>query len=73
MVACKLKLPQELSEVHDTFHVCNLKRCLSDENHIILLDEIQANTKFHLIGEPIENLDQESHAPQKNRMIIVIV
>nr|GFB56398.1 hypothetical protein [Tanacetum cinerariifolium] len=30
-VAYKLKLPQELSRVHHTFHVSNLKKCYSDE------------------------------------------
>jgi hypothetical protein len=29
-VAYKLKLPQELQDVHDTFHVSNLKKCLTD-------------------------------------------
>ncbi|GJX25744.1 putative reverse transcriptase domain-containing protein [Tanacetum coccineum] len=30
-VAYKLELPEELSNVHSTFHVSNLKKCLSDE------------------------------------------
>nr|GEZ80172.1 putative reverse transcriptase domain-containing protein [Tanacetum cinerariifolium] len=30
-VAYKLELPQELSRVHHTFHVSNLKKCYSDE------------------------------------------
>ncbi|GKD01365.1 putative reverse transcriptase domain-containing protein [Tanacetum coccineum] len=29
-VAYRLKLPQELSCVHDTFHVSNLKKCLAE-------------------------------------------
>ncbi|KAI3808860.1 hypothetical protein L1987_24823 [Smallanthus sonchifolius] len=35
-VAYKLKLPQELSNVHDTFHVSILKKYLSDKTLIIL-------------------------------------
>ncbi|GJT98472.1 putative reverse transcriptase domain-containing protein [Tanacetum coccineum] len=31
VVAYKLELPQELSRVHNTFHVSNLKKCLSDD------------------------------------------
>ncbi|KAL8259135.1 hypothetical protein R6Q59_027088 [Mikania micrantha] len=30
-VAYELQLPQELSSVHNVFHVSNLKKCLSDE------------------------------------------
>ncbi|GKA12579.1 putative reverse transcriptase domain-containing protein [Tanacetum coccineum] len=30
-VAYRLELPQQLSKVHNTFHVSNLKKCLSDE------------------------------------------
>ncbi|GJW59277.1 putative reverse transcriptase domain-containing protein [Tanacetum coccineum] len=37
-VAYKLELPQELSRVHNTFHVSNLKRCYSDDPLIVSLD-----------------------------------
>ncbi|GJY84347.1 putative reverse transcriptase domain-containing protein [Tanacetum coccineum] len=30
-VSYRIKLPQQLSRVHSTFHVSNLKKCLSDE------------------------------------------
>nr|GEV25465.1 reverse transcriptase domain-containing protein [Tanacetum cinerariifolium] len=39
-VAHKLELPRELQGIHNTFHVSNLKKCLSDESLIILLDEV---------------------------------
>ncbi|GJX38713.1 hypothetical protein Tco_0252016 [Tanacetum coccineum] len=39
-VAYRLELPQQLSKVHNTFHVSNLKKCLSDETLIIPLEEI---------------------------------
>ncbi|GKB95908.1 putative reverse transcriptase domain-containing protein [Tanacetum coccineum] len=40
-VAYKLKLPSQLSKVHNTFHMSILKKCLSDESLVIPLDEIQ--------------------------------
>nr|GEW49128.1 hypothetical protein [Tanacetum cinerariifolium] len=38
-VAYKLELPRELQGIHNTFHVSNLKKCLSDEDLIIPFDE----------------------------------
>ncbi|GJR44913.1 putative reverse transcriptase domain-containing protein [Tanacetum coccineum] len=40
-VAYKLELPEELSNVHSTFHVSNLKKCLSDESLIIPMKELR--------------------------------
>nr|GEW06208.1 hypothetical protein [Tanacetum cinerariifolium] len=42
-MAYKFELPRELQGIHNTFHVSNLKKCLTDENLIILLEEIQLN------------------------------
>ncbi|GKA75281.1 putative reverse transcriptase domain-containing protein [Tanacetum coccineum] len=39
-VAYRLELPQQLSRVHTTFHVPNLKKCLSDEPLAVPLDEV---------------------------------
>ncbi|GJY58493.1 putative reverse transcriptase domain-containing protein [Tanacetum coccineum] len=39
-VAYKLELPEELRKVHITFHVSNLKKCLSDESLVIPIKEL---------------------------------
>ncbi|GKD62744.1 hypothetical protein Tco_1300253 [Tanacetum coccineum] len=41
LVAYRLRLPEELNSVHDTFHVSNLKKCLADANLHVPLDEIK--------------------------------
>nr|GEU98359.1 putative reverse transcriptase domain-containing protein [Tanacetum cinerariifolium] len=58
-VAYKLELPKELQGIHITFHVSNLKKCLSDESLIIPLDEVQLDDKLHFIKEPAEIMDRE--------------
>ncbi|GJW98349.1 hypothetical protein Tco_0180157 [Tanacetum coccineum] len=58
-VAYKLELPQELQGIHNTFHVSNLKKCLSDEDLVIPFDEIKIDEKLHFIEEPIEIVDKE--------------
>ncbi|GKA54091.1 putative reverse transcriptase domain-containing protein [Tanacetum coccineum] len=50
-VTYRLELPQQLSKVHSTFHVSNLKKCLSDESLVIPLDEIHIDDKLHFIKE----------------------
>ncbi|GJS24291.1 putative reverse transcriptase domain-containing protein [Tanacetum coccineum] len=51
-VACRLELPQQLSRVHSTFHVSNMKKWLSDESLVIPLDEIHIDDKLHFIEDP---------------------
>ncbi|GJY36950.1 putative reverse transcriptase domain-containing protein, partial [Tanacetum coccineum] len=58
-VAYKLELPHQLSRVHSTFHVSNLKKCLSDKPLAILLDELHIDDKHHFVEEPVEIMDHE--------------
>ncbi|KAD2394100.1 hypothetical protein E3N88_41077 [Mikania micrantha] len=71
--AYKLQLPHELSGVHDTFHVSNLKKCLSDETLIIPLDEVRIDDKLHFIEESIEVMDREMKTLKRSRIPIVKV
>ncbi|GJZ06499.1 putative reverse transcriptase domain-containing protein [Tanacetum coccineum] len=72
-VAYKLELPRELQGIHNTFHVSNLKKCLSDEELIIPLDEIRIDEKLHFIEEPIEIVDKEEKQLKQSRIPIVKV
>ncbi|GJW34425.1 putative reverse transcriptase domain-containing protein [Tanacetum coccineum] len=72
-VAYKLELPDKLHGIHNTFHVSNLKRCLADENLIILLEEIQLDDKLHFIAEPVEIMDREVKKLKQSRIAIVKV
>ncbi|GJV90737.1 putative reverse transcriptase domain-containing protein [Tanacetum coccineum] len=58
-VAYQLELLDQLSHVHSTFHVSNMKKCLSDEPLAIPLDEIQIDDKLNFIEESIEVMDRE--------------
>ncbi|GJQ92638.1 hypothetical protein Tco_0003777 [Tanacetum coccineum] len=58
-VAYKLELPQELSRVHNTFHVSNLKKCYADEPLAVPLDGLHIDDKLHFIEEPVEIMDRE--------------
>nr|GEW42121.1 hypothetical protein [Tanacetum cinerariifolium] len=58
-VAYRLELPQQLSKVHNTFHVSNLNKCLSDEPLAIPLDELHIDDKLRFVEEPVEIMDIE--------------
>ncbi|GJT81665.1 putative reverse transcriptase domain-containing protein [Tanacetum coccineum] len=66
-VAYTLELPEELSNVHSTFHVSNLKKCLSDESLIILMKELRLDDKLNFVEEPIEIMDQEVKQLRQSR------
>ncbi|GKE65553.1 hypothetical protein Tco_1519714, partial [Tanacetum coccineum] len=72
-VAYRFELPQHLSRVHSTFHVSNLKKCLSDEPLEIPLDEIHIDDKLHFVEEPVEIMDREVKQLKQRRILIVKV
>nr|GFA41886.1 putative reverse transcriptase domain-containing protein [Tanacetum cinerariifolium] len=49
-----LDLPQQLSRVHNTFHVSNMKKCLSDESLVIPLEGLHVDDKLQFFEEPVE-------------------
>ncbi|GJX62048.1 reverse transcriptase domain-containing protein [Tanacetum coccineum] len=73
IAAYRLKLPEKLSRVHNTFHVSNLKKCFSDEHLVIPLDEIQIDDKLNFIEEPVKIIDREVKRLKQSRIPIVKV
>ncbi|GJY28871.1 hypothetical protein Tco_0404638 [Tanacetum coccineum] len=71
--AYKLELPQELSRVHNTFHVSNLKKCYSDDPLVVPLEGLQVDDKLHFVEEPVKIMDQEVKRLRKSRVLIVKV
>nr|GEU77485.1 putative reverse transcriptase domain-containing protein [Tanacetum cinerariifolium] len=68
-VTYTLELPEELKGIHSTFHVSNLKKCLAEDDVVVLIDEIQLDDKLHMIKEPLEVMDIEVDANALNRSI----
>ncbi|GJV26031.1 hypothetical protein Tco_1378726 [Tanacetum coccineum] len=65
------RLPKDLSEVHDTFYVLNLKKCLADANLHVPLEEIKVDKTLHFIEEPVEIIDHEVKSLKRSRIPIV--
>ncbi|GJS53097.1 hypothetical protein Tco_0626459 [Tanacetum coccineum] len=69
LVAYKLELPEELS----TFHVSNLKKCLSDESLVIPMKELRLDDKLNFVEELVEIMDREVKKLKQSRIPIVKV
>ncbi|GKB31169.1 putative reverse transcriptase domain-containing protein [Tanacetum coccineum] len=72
-VAYKLELPEELSSIHNTFHVSNLKKCLSDEYLVIPMKELQHDDKLNFVEEPVEVMDREIKQLKRSHIPIIKV
>nr|GEY34726.1 putative reverse transcriptase domain-containing protein [Tanacetum cinerariifolium] len=72
-VAYRLKLPRELSCVHDTFHVSNLKKCLAEPYVQVPLDEIEIDENLHFVEEPIKIVERDVKQLKQRRIPLVKV
>nr|GFC09045.1 putative reverse transcriptase domain-containing protein [Tanacetum cinerariifolium] len=72
-VAYKLDLLEELSKVHNTFHVSNLKKCHADEPLAVPLDGLHFDDKLHFVEEPEEIMDREVKRLKQSQILLVEV
>ncbi|GJT05082.1 putative reverse transcriptase domain-containing protein [Tanacetum coccineum] len=72
-VTYKLELPKELSNMHSTFHVSNLKKCLSEKSLVIPMKELWVDDKLNFVEEPIEIMNCEVNQLRQSRIPIVKV
>ncbi|GJU55902.1 putative reverse transcriptase domain-containing protein [Tanacetum coccineum] len=72
-IAYRLRLPEELSGVHDTFHVSNLKKCLADASLHVPLNEIKVDKTLRFVEEPIEIMDRKIKSLKRSRISLVKV
>ncbi|GJZ57615.1 putative reverse transcriptase domain-containing protein [Tanacetum coccineum] len=71
IVAYRLRLPEELSNVHDTFHVSNLKKCLVNANLHVPLEEIKVDKILRFVEEPVEIMDREIKKLKRRKIALV--
>ncbi|GJV76936.1 putative reverse transcriptase domain-containing protein [Tanacetum coccineum] len=61
------------SNIYDTFHVLNLKKCLADANLHVPVEEIKVDKTLCFVEEPIEIIDHEVKSLKCSRIPIVKV
>ena len=57
--AYRLRLPAELSRLHDVFHVSNLRKYLDDPSHVLRTSELEVQENICYEELPIRIVDQK--------------
>ena len=60
-MAYKLILPQQLSLVHDVFHVSMLRKCTPDPTWVVDLQDVQISDDTSYVEEPLQILEVGEH------------
>ena len=60
-VAYKLKLPKELSRIHDTFHVSMLRKYIPDPSHVLREQPMQLKENLTYEETPVQIIDRKEH------------
>ena len=59
LVAYKLKLPPELSRIHDTFHMSMLRKCIPDPSHVLREQLVQLKENLTYEETPVQIVDRK--------------
>nr|GEW38523.1 putative reverse transcriptase domain-containing protein [Tanacetum cinerariifolium] len=73
LVDYRLRLPEELNNVHGTFHALNLKKCLADANLHMPLDEIKVDKTLRFVEEPVEIMEREIKKLKRRKIALMKV
>ncbi|GKF75944.1 putative reverse transcriptase domain-containing protein [Tanacetum coccineum] len=67
------ELPQELSRVHHTFHVSNLKKCYADEPLAMSWEGVHIDDTLQFVEELVEIMEREIKQLKQSRIPLVKV
>ncbi|XP_024965926.1 uncharacterized protein LOC112506129 [Cynara cardunculus var. scolymus] len=71
--AYKLELPPEMSGIHNTFHVCYLRKCLAEEDSVIPPSEIYVDENNRCVEEPEAILECKTKVLRHKEVVMVKV
>ena len=72
-VAYRLELPAELSSIHNTFHVSQLRKCVADETSVVPLEDITVDEGLNYVEKPIAILDKKTRETRGGQVALVKV
>lgn len=66
-------MPEELSQIHNTFHVPQLRKGVADDSTVFPLDDIQVDDCLNYFERPVAILDKKVKALRKKVVPLVKV
>ncbi|KAJ9556968.1 hypothetical protein OSB04_011582 [Centaurea solstitialis] len=72
-VAYWLELPLEFSQIHNTFHVSQLQKCLADVSAHIPIDDIEVDERLNYVERPVVVLERKTKTLRNKKVGIVKV
>ena len=72
-VAYRLELPAELGQIHDTFHVSQLRKCIPDESAVVPLEDIQVDASLNYAERPVAIRDRKIKVLRNKEIPMVLV
>ena len=72
-VAYHLDLPAELGQIHDTFHVSQLQKCIADESAVVPLEDIQVDANLNYVERPVVIMDRKMKVLRNKEVPLVQV
>ena len=72
-VAYRLELPEELGQIHDTFHVSQLRKCIVDESAVVPLEDIQVDVSLNYAERPVAISDRKIKVLRNKEVPLVLV
>ena len=72
-VAFRLELPEELSRIHNTFHVSQLRKCIMDQEAVVSLDDIHVDERLNYVERPVAILERKKKILRNKEIPLVKV
>ena len=72
-LAYRLELPPELSQLHDVFHICMLRKYVPRSSHVIRHEEIEIQKDLSYSAEPVQILSREVKQLRSKMILLVKV
>jgi len=73
VVAYWIALPPSLSNLHDVFHVSQLRKYVYDESHVIQVDELEVRDNLTVETWPVRVEDREVKRLRGKEIVLVKV